>query len=77
MADLDSSFYEQQRVALARMLANDPEVLLLDEPTSVLDPISTQNVEDVLIKLKEERGMTVVMVSHSVKQIQRFVYGDQ
>ncbi|CAN0907771.1 ABC transporter I family member 17, partial [Linum grandiflorum] len=87
MADLDSSFYgksgselsvgQQQRVALARMLANDPEVLLLDEPTSVLDPISTQNVEDVLIKLKEERGMTVVMVSHSVKQIQRFVYGDQ
>ncbi|CAN0907773.1 ABC transporter I family member 17 [Linum grandiflorum] len=84
MADLDSSFYgksgselsvgQQQRVALARMLANDPEVLLLDEPTSVLDPISTQNVEDVLIKLKEERGMTVVMVSHSVKQIQRALH---
>ncbi|CAN1173340.1 ABC transporter I family member 17 [Linum perenne] len=81
MADLDSSFYgkvgselsvgQQQRVALARTLANEPEVLLLDEPTSALDPISTQNVEDVLVKLKKERGMTVVMVSHSVKQIQR------
>ncbi|CAN0907763.1 ABC transporter I family member 17 [Linum grandiflorum] len=77
MADLDSSFYSKTMVALARTLANEPEVLLLDKPTSALDPISTQNVEDVLVKLKEERGITVVMVSHSVKQVQRFVYGDQ
>ncbi|KAI8570026.1 hypothetical protein RHMOL_Rhmol01G0001300 [Rhododendron molle] len=81
LADLDSSFFNKngrelsvgqaQRVALARTLANDPEVLLLDEPTSALDPISTQNIEDVLVKLKKNRGMTVVMVSHSIKQIQR------
>ena len=45
--------------------------MLLDEPTSALDPISTQNIEDVIVKLKKTRGMTVVMVSHSVKQIQR------
>lgn len=81
LADLESSFFNKngrelsvgqaQRVALARTLANDPEVLLLDEPTSALDPISTQNIEDVLVKLKKNRGMTVIMVSHSIKQIQR------
>lgn len=81
LADLDSSFYKKpggelsvgqaQRVALARTLANEPEVLLLDEPTSALDPISTQNIENVLVKLKKDRGMTIVMVSHSIKQIQK------
>lgn len=81
LADLDPSFYSKghnemsvgqaQRVALARMLANQPEVLLLDEPTSALDPISTQNIENAVLKLKKSRGMTVIMVSHSIKQIQR------
>ncbi|KAA0058184.1 ABC transporter I family member 17 [Cucumis melo var. makuwa] len=47
------------------------KVLLLDEPTSALDPISTENIEDVLVKLKTKWGLTIVMVSHSIKQIQR------
>nr|GLL21434.1 ABC transporter I family member 17-like isoform X2 [Ipomoea trifida] len=81
LADLDSSFFNKcagelsvgqaQRVALARTLANEPQVLLLDEPTSALDPISTQNIEDVLVKLKKDHNMTIAIVSHSIKQIQR------
>ena len=81
LADLEPSFAtrpaselsvgQAQRVALARTLANDPEVLLLDEPTSALDPISTQNIELAITRLKKVRGLTTVLVSHSLKQIQR------
>ncbi|XP_028770151.1 ABC transporter I family member 17-like isoform X2 [Neltuma alba] len=80
-ADLDASLMSRkgselsvgqaQRVALARALANSPEVLLLDEPTSALDPISTENIEGALMKLNKNSGMTVIIVSHSIKQIQR------
>ncbi|XP_045825549.1 ABC transporter I family member 17 [Trifolium pratense] len=82
MADLDAASFmdksgsdlsvgQAQRVALARTLANSPEVLLLDEPTSALDPISTENIEGALMKLNKNQGMTLIMVSHSIKQIQR------
>ena len=60
-----------QRVAIARALANEPEVLLLDEPTSSLDPIATRAVEETLHDLRERLGLTMVWVSHNVEQARR------
>ena len=50
-------------------MANDPEVLLLDEPASALDPIATQKVEELLLELKAE--LTVVIVTHNLQQAAR------
>ena len=55
---------EAQRVSIARALANAPEVLLLDEPTSSLDPTATRKVEETIERLRREEGLTVVLVSH-------------
>ena len=60
---------QQQRLCLARVLANEPEVILLDEPTSGLDPISTLKVEDSLRNLKKD--YTIVLVPHSIHQAGR------
>ncbi|EKG07135.1 ABC transporter, putative [Trypanosoma cruzi] len=57
---------EQQRVTIARALANDPEVLLLDEPTGDLDSRNTTLVMDILMKLNRDNGLTMVMVTHDV-----------
>ena len=62
---------EAQRVALARTLANLPEVLLLDEPTSALDADSVQGVEELLHGLIEERRMACVIVTHDSAQAVR------
>lgn len=55
---------EKQKLSLARCLCQDPALLLLDEPTSSLDPVSRREVMDILHDLNETRGLTIVMVSH-------------
>lgn len=55
---------EKQKLSLARCLCQDPELILLDEPTSFLDPGSRQELMQLVRELNEERGITVVMVSH-------------
>jgi putative ABC transport system ATP-binding protein len=62
---------EAQRVALARTLANLPEVLLLDEPTSALDPDSVRGVEELILGLVAERHMACVIVTHDNAQAVR------
>ncbi|AGY58788.1 ABC transporter ATP-binding protein [Gloeobacter kilaueensis] len=65
---------EAQRVNLARSLANRPWVLLLDEPTAALDPLSTRHVEDVLLQLNREERITVLWVSHDPAQVLRVAH---
>jgi phosphate transport system ATP-binding protein len=60
---------QQQRLCIARALAVDPEVLLLDEPCSALDPIATSKIEDLLFTLKE--NCTIVIVTHNMQQAAR------
>jgi phosphate transport system ATP-binding protein len=60
---------QQQRLCIARVLAVEPEVLLMDEPTSALDPIATQRIEDLLLDLKEH--FTIVIVTHNMQQAAR------
>lgn len=55
---------ERQGVAIARALANDPRLLLADEPTGALDPASGERILDLLAAMRERRGMTVIIVSH-------------
>ncbi len=69
LSALDLSGGQQQRLCIARCLSVDPEVLLMDEPASALDPIATSRIEDLIGELKKD--YTVVIVTHSMQQAAR------
>ena len=83
MVGLDESFYEKspfelsggqkRRVAIAGVLAMRPEVLILDEPTAGLDPKGRDEILDQVSALQKARGMTVILVSHSMEDVARYV----
>ncbi|MBI1334453.1 MAG: phosphate ABC transporter ATP-binding protein [Armatimonadetes bacterium] len=60
---------QQQRLCIARTLAVDPKIILMDEPCSALDPIATSRIEDLIFELKRE--YTIVIVTHNMQQAQR------
>jgi len=60
---------QQQRLCIARALATDPEVIMMDEPCSALDPVSTYKIEDLMVKLKEK--YTIILVTHNMQQAAR------
>ncbi len=62
---------QEQRLAIARALALNPSLLLLDEPTSSLDPIATNHVEAALMRLREGSKLTMIWVSHAIEQARR------
>ncbi len=81
MAGLDASYKdkapqslsvgEQQRVSIARALALEPEALLVDEPTSALDEAARRRIEDLIQELNASLGLTIVLVSHALDQVER------
>ncbi len=82
MVGLDESYYvqspfslsggEKRRVAIAGVLAMEPRILVLDEPTAGLDPQGRDEIFSCLLKLHREKGMTVVLVSHSMEDVARY-----
>ncbi len=69
----DLSGGQKRRVAIAGVLAMDPEVLILDEPTAGLDPRGRDEILDQISRLQKERGITVILVSHSMEDVARYV----
>ena len=66
---LNLSGGQQQRLCIARALATNPEVVLMDEPASALDPASTARIEDLIFELKQ--SYTIVIVTHNMQQAAR------
>jgi D-methionine transport system ATP-binding protein len=62
---------QKQRVAIARALAQEPEILLSDEATSALDPETTDSILDLLLKINEEFGITILLITHEMNVIQK------
>lgn len=69
----DLSGGQKRRVAIAGVLAMKPEILVLDEPTAGLDPRGRDEILDQIAKLKEETGITVILVSHSMEDVAKYV----
>ena len=82
LAGLDESYYkrspfelsggQKRRVAIAGVLAMEPEVLILDEPTAGLDPRGRDEILDQISRLHRERHMTIILVSHSMEDVARY-----
>ena len=72
-ADLSSG--ETKRLGIARAMVINPEVFMLDEPTANIDPANTAIIEDIILKMKQERRATILMITHDPAQAQRL--GDE
>jgi energy-coupling factor transport system ATP-binding protein len=73
VSPLELSGGQKRRVAIAGVLAMQPEVLILDEPTAGLDPKGRDEILDLVKKLHDERQITVIIVSHSMEDMARYV----
>lgn len=69
----DLSGGQKRRVAIAGVLAMEPEVLILDEPTAGLDPKGRDEIFDCICKLREKLGITIILVSHSMEDVAKYV----
>jgi len=71
-APIDLSGGQQQRLAIASVIAMSPPILILDEPTSNLDPVGKEEVFEALHRLRREKGLTIVIVEHEIERLAEF-----